>query len=85
MQVLSSSGTSSKIQNGAGSKDYFKTVELIQTVIKGAANLPLGEYLWINFYAPIDEDNPQADIEYDYKNMPSDFELISSGDDQAYI
>ena len=58
---------------------------MIQTVVKGEHGRSLGRYLWMNFYAPLDERHPQNDIDYDYKSMPSDYELIVSGEDVAFM
>ena len=54
--------------------DYWKTIELIQTSIKSATGC--GKPISIHFFAPMDEKNPMAEIKYNYKDLPSDCELI---------
>lgn len=35
--------------------------------------------------APINEKCPKEDIEYDYKNLPTDYDLLRAGNDLAYV
>ena len=45
--------------------DYWKTVSSIQTNIK--ARLGCGSPLIIKYYAPLDYEDPEAEIEFAYK------------------
>ena len=62
---------------------YWETVEIIQTCIK--SKIGIGEPIFINFYAPMDENNPDAEIDYEYKDrLPSDRDLIATGQEELY-
>lgn len=53
---------------------YWKTVSSIQTNIK--SKLGCGTPIIIKFYAPLDNEDPEAEITYDYKGLGEDEELI---------
>jgi hypothetical protein len=58
-------------------KKDIKKIEVIQTCIK--AKRACGEAVIYQFYAPLDESDPKKEINYDYKSLPSDWELIQQG------
>jgi len=35
----------------------------------------------VHFFAPLDEENPDEEIAYDYSDYPSDYELLKANDD----
>jgi hypothetical protein len=35
----------------------------------------------LQFFAPINDENPNEEIDYDYKRMPEDDKLLLDGDD----
>ena len=74
-----------EFSSGFNTKDYWKDIELVQTCIQGAPNRKLGEPLHLHFFAPLNEQNPSEEIVYDYKSMPSDYDLISRGEDLLFI
>jgi hypothetical protein len=61
---------------------FWKEVELIQTCIK--SKWGNGEQFKIQYYAPIDEIKPQAEVCYTYKSKPIDQYLLMSGNYQDY-
>lgn len=65
----------------------MQRVEVLQTVVRSVHGIQkqLGTFFWIHFYAPLNEECPEEEIVYDYKSMPSDYELISKGEDQAFL
>ena len=38
----------------------------------------------MQFTAPLDPENPEAEINYDYKSMPENDDLLKHGEDQMY-
>ena len=65
------------------SDDYWKTVEVIQSCIKSSYGI--GEPLNVNYYSPLDEKNPKAEIDFHYDHkFASDLELIQAGKDLEY-
>lgn len=60
-------------------EEYWKRVEVIQTCVK--AKIGCGEPILIHFLAPLDQSNPDKEIDFDYKSLPSDYELYASGND----
>jgi hypothetical protein len=63
--------------------DYWKSVECIQTTVK--QKIGVGEPIQINFFAPMNEAKPGDEIDYNYlDNFPSDYILISNGQEEAY-
>ena len=58
-------------------KKDIKKIEVIQTCIK--AKRACGEAVIYQFYSPLDESDPKKEINYDYKSLPSDWELIQQG------
>ena len=71
-----------KILEKRQNNDQWKKVEVIQTCIK--ARIGCGEPVFVHFFAPIDETNPGAEIEYDYQSMPTDADLVLNKEDQIY-
>ena len=71
-----------KILEKRQNNDQWKKVEVIQTCIK--ARIGCGEPVFVHFFAPIDEANPGAEIEYDYQSMPTDADLVLNKEDQIY-
>jgi hypothetical protein len=61
---------------------YWQRVDVIQTCIK--AKYGLGDLTIVNFFAPINEQKPMDEIDFDYKQMPSDYDLVMADDDQQY-
>lgn len=39
----------------------------------------------VEFYAPLDENEPFADIDYDYKHYKSDYDLLRDGEENDYV
>ena len=87
VDILGSKAVQEKISSGMTSKDFVKKLEVLQTVVRSVHSIKnqLGSFLPIHFYAPINEEFPEEEIFYDYKTMPSDYELISRGEDQQFL
>lgn len=62
--------------------EYWRKVEVIQTCVK--AKTGCGEPVFVNFVAPLDADLLEEEIDYDYKTLPADLDLLKHGEDQAY-
>ena len=75
--VYDSIRTSRFFSNDIKKDKLTKTIEAIQTCIK--AKRACGEAVIYQFYAPLDENDPKKEINYDYKSLPSDWELIQQG------
>lgn len=54
--------------------DYWKTVACIQTNLK--SKLGCGTPIIIKYYAPLDYEDSDAEIVYDYKSLGGDEDLI---------
>ena len=54
--------------------DYWKTVSCIQTNIK--SKLGCGQPIIIKFYAPLDYEDPEMEIPFDYKSLGEDQDLL---------
>ena len=67
--VLGSKQVQEKINSASQSKMFIKSVEVLQTVVRCVHPMQrqLGNFFWIHFHAPIDEENPEMEINYDYK------------------
>ena len=65
---------------------YWATVEIIQTVgnTRTGTGDPMNVFL-IDFFAPLDESQPFAEIDYDYKHYKSDYDLLRDGEDNDYV
>ena len=62
--------------------EYWRKVEVIQTCVK--AKTGCGESILIHFLAPLDQEQSEREIDYDYKSMATDHELLSRGDDRQF-
>lgn len=62
--------------------EYWFSVIYIQTNIKSKHGC--GTPIVVKFYAPIDMNNLDAEIVYDFRALGTDAELARSGDDYAY-
>ena len=71
-----------KILEKRSNNDQWKKVEVIQTCVK--AKLGCGIPITILFYAPMNEDQPDEEINYDYQSMPSDYDLLFHKEDHRY-
>lgn len=40
--------------------------------------------MFVNFEAPADADLPDEEIDYDYKSLPADIDLLAHGEDMVY-
>ena len=60
----------------------WKTLEVVQTATKSKTGC--GTPIFVHFFAPLDEDAPSEDIEYDISSFPSDSELIKASDFHGY-
>jgi hypothetical protein len=54
----------------------------IQTNIK--SRIGCGTPIVVKFYAPLDLENLNAEIVYDFKSLGTDAEIVRSGDDYTY-
>jgi hypothetical protein len=54
--------------------DFWKQISCIQTNIK--AKIGCGAPIIIKFYAPLDSEDPETEIVYDYKSLGEDKALI---------
>jgi hypothetical protein len=59
--------------------EYWSTVIYIQTNIK--SKIGCGQPIVVKFYAPLDLENIDAEIVYDFKKFGTEIELLKSGDD----
>ena len=59
--------------------EYWKQVIYIQTNIK--SRIGCGTPIVVKFYAPLDHEVPEAEIQYDFRSLGDEVELIKSGDD----
>eukprot|EP00347_Sterkiella_histriomuscorum_P018862 403343887 len=73
VQVVNETGFMSTFHKRAND-DYWKTVSCIQTNIK--SKLGCGQPIIIKYYAPLDYDEPESEIVYDYKSLGADEDLI---------
>jgi hypothetical protein len=62
--------------------EYWKSVIYIQTNIK--SRIGCGTPIVVKFYAPLDHQNPDAEISYDFRSFGDEVELIKNGDDYTY-
>lgn len=62
---------------------FWKTLDAIQTCAK--SKIGCGKFLYTHYFAPLNEDRPISEINYDIKNFPSDQELIVTQNDQLMI
>ena len=62
--------------------EYWRRVEVIQTCVK--AKTGCGEPVFVHFQAPLDQDLPEEEIDYDYKSLPADADLLTHGEDLLY-
>ena len=70
--------------NRRSNDPYWEQVEVIQTCIK--AKTGCGDPIICKFVAKIDEENQDEEIRYDqFKEMPSDEDLLALGNDAAYV
>lgn len=61
--------------------EYWKSVSCIQTNVK--SKIGCGMPIIIKFYAPIDYNDPEAEIVYDYKSLGADNEIVKK-DEHLY-
>ena len=62
--------------------EYWHSVLYIQTNVK--SKIGCGTPIVIKYYAPLNMENIDSEINYDFKSYGSDSDLVKSGDDQAY-
>jgi len=55
---------------------FWKTLCAIQTCAK--SKIGCGKFLYIHYFAPMNEEKPLNEIDYDVKSYPSDSEVIFS-------
>ena len=60
--------------------EYWKTVSCIQTNVR--SKLGCGSPIIIKYYAPIDYNEPDAEINYDYKAFGKDEDLVKRDEHQ---
>lgn len=60
--------------------DYWKSVSLIQTNIK--SKLGCGTPIIIKYYAPINQEQPENEINYDFRELGTDKELAFTDEHQ---
>ena len=53
---------------------FWKTVSCVQTNIKSKTGC--GKPYIIKFYAPLNPDDPESEVEFDYKNVGEDADLM---------
>ena len=58
--------------------DYMN-IEMAQTGIKSI--MGCGDPITVNFYAPLNEDKAEAEIDYSHEEMGKDFDLLLRGQD----
>lgn len=61
--------------------DFWKTISCIQTNVK--AQIGCGTPIIVRFYAPLDREDPGKQIEYDFRSLGEDEDLIKN-DEQKY-
>lgn len=81
LRIVTDHGFMSIFQKRAA-HDYWKNVVYIQTNVK--SRIGCGTPIVVKFYAPLDHDNPEAEIAFDYKTLGDEVELIKAGDDYTY-
>jgi hypothetical protein len=62
--------------------DYWHSVIYIQTNVK--AKIGTGTPILVKFYAPLNLDDINEEIVYDFKSLGQDRDLVLSGDDYTY-
>lgn len=62
--------------------EYWKSVIYIQTNVK--SKIGCGQPIIVKFFAPLDTNNIDAEIPYDFKIFGSEEDLIRAGDDFTY-
>ena len=73
VQVVNDTGFMTTFHKRAND-DYWKTVSSIQTNIK--ARLGCGQPIIIKYYAPLDLEDPEAEIEFAYRSLGEDEDLL---------
>lgn len=73
VQVVNETGFMSTFHKRAND-DYWKSVSSIQTNLK--AKLGCGQPIIIKYYAPLDYEEPEAEIEFAYRQLGEDEELL---------
>ena len=81
LRIVSDHGFMNTFQRRAA-HEYWHQVIYIQTNVK--SKLGCGTPKVVKFYAPLDMDNPDAEIVYDYRALGDDVDLIRAGDDDTY-
>ena len=80
VQVVSDTGLMSVFTKRAND-DFWKTISCIQTNVK--AQIGCGTPIIVRFYAPLDREDPGKQIEYDFRSLGEDEDLIKN-DEQRY-
>lgn len=89
--MLSDSRFLALADSRGGRTNIWTKIEVIQACVK--AKNGMGALIPIEFYAPVDlealqkepvEIQHKYEINYDYKKMPSDIELLAQGRDNEY-
>ena len=55
-------------------------IEMAQTGIKSI--MGCGDPITVNFYAPLNEDKAESEIDYSHEELGKDFDLLLRGQDQ---
>lgn len=75
VQVVNDNGFYNSFQRRAND-DFWKKINCVQTNIK--SKLGCGTPIIIKFFAPIDQEDPEAEINYDFRALGEDIDLIKT-------
>jgi hypothetical protein len=81
LRIVNDNGFMNTFQKRAA-HEYWHQVIYIQTNVK--SKLGCGTPVVVKFYAPLDLENLDAEIVYDYKALGSEQDLIRAGEDYTY-
>ncbi len=63
--------------------DFWKELSCIQTTI--CAKIGIGKPILLHFIAPIKENDPEKELDYSFKQLGEDFDLLRNGEDELYV
>ena len=81
LRIVTDNGFMTIFQRRAA-HEYWKSVIYIQTNLK--SRIGCGTPIIVKFYAPLDHEIPDAEIQYDFKSFGDEIELIRNGEDYNY-
>ncbi len=81
VQVVNETGFMNTFQRRQNDP-YWNTIHMIQTNIKSKTGC--GKPFIIKFYAPLDPEDPEGEVDFDYKSVGDDEDLLSDEEFHLY-